>query len=92
MAPADRAFYDELFAIEMEALEDTAAAEPGRCTFPPSLEERRMMRYRYIKVGRMFRDNEKLERQLRDKFGSTWTLVHRLRSDAPLGWRKPPLI
>ena len=75
MDPAARTFYDELFAIEMEALEDTAAAEPGRCTFPPSLEERRRMRYQYIKVGRMFRDTKKMERQLRDKLRSTWTLV-----------------
>ena len=77
MDPADRTFYDELFAIEMQALEDAVAAEPEpvRGTFPPSLEERRRMRYRYIKVGRMFRDTKKVERQLRDKLGSTWTLV-----------------
>ena len=61
MDPADRTFYDELFAIEMQALEDAVAAEPepGRGTFPPSLEERRRMRYQYIKVGRMFRDTKK---------------------------------
>ena len=92
MDPADRAFYDELFAIEMEALEDTAAAEHGRCTFPPSLEERRMMRYRYIKEGRIIRDKQKLERQFRDKFGSTWTVVLAYLGGIFLGLERKPLV
>ena len=93
MDPADRAFYDELFAIEMEALEEAVAAEPepARGTFPPSLEERRMMRYRYIKEGRIIRDKQKLERQIRDKFGSTWTVVLAYLGGIFLGLKRQPL-
>ena len=77
MDPRDRAFYDEIFAIEMEVLADEAAAEPqpGGVTFPPSPDERRRMRYRYIETARMFRDTRKAERQLQHKLGAAWTLV-----------------
>ena len=94
MDPADRTFYDELFAIEMQALEDAVAAEPEpvRGTFPPSLEERRMMRYRYIQEGRIIRDKQKLERQFRDKFGSTWTVVLAYLGGIFLGLERKPLV
>ncbi len=75
MDPRDRAFYDEIFAIEMEALADCAAAAPDRFTFPPSRDEQRKMRYRFVLVHRMWRDTEKVEKQLRHKFGPAWTLV-----------------
>ena len=73
MDPRDREFYDDCFAIEMEVLADAAAADGG--TFPPSLDERRRMRCRYIETARTFRDIRKAERQLQHKLGAAWTLV-----------------
>ena len=76
MDPRDRVFMDEVFAIEMEALADAAAAEPGRgVTFPPSRDGQRRMRYRYFETVRMWRDTEKVETQLQHKFGAAWPLV-----------------
>ena len=94
MDPRDLAFYDEVFAIEMEVLADAAAAEPqpGRVTFPPSPDERRRMRYRYLETLRMVRDKQKAERQLQHKFGAAWTLVLEYLGGYFLGLKRQPSI
>ena len=90
MDPRDREFYDDCFAIEMEVLADAAAADG--VTFPPSLDERRRMRYRYIETLRMFRDTQKAERQLQHKFGAAWTLVLEYLGGYFLGLKRQPSI
>ena len=65
----------QLFEIEMDAPRDEAANQPARFIYPPSCDEQRRMRYHYVQGVRMWRDVQKLERQLQHKFAQTWTAV-----------------